>query len=78
MAGLQIELVLALLLDHPEVWSQRRFGDGLGVVVVVLLSFHEGLDVDRRDDPRLVTKSPQCPTDKMRAQAGFHANDARR
>jgi hypothetical protein len=28
-------------------------------------------------DPRLVTKSPQRPANKMRAQAGLHANHAR-
>jgi hypothetical protein len=54
MTRLQVELILALLLDKPQVRSQRRLGDGLGIVVVVLLPLQEGLDVDRRDDPWLV------------------------
>ena len=41
-------------LDEAQVRSQRRLGDGLGIVVIVLLSLHERFDVDRRDDPRLV------------------------
>jgi hypothetical protein len=48
-AGLQIELVLAFLLDHVQVRSQRCLGDRLGIVVVVLLPLHEGFNVDRRD-----------------------------
>jgi hypothetical protein len=28
-------------------------------------------------DPRLVSQCPEHSADKMRAQAGFHANDAR-
>src|SRR4051794_38763821 len=75
VAGLQIELVLALLLDQAQVRAQGRLGDCLGVVVVVLLPFQERFDVDRRDDPRLVPQGPQRPADKMRAQAGFHADD---
>src|SRR6516165_3288809 len=78
MASLQVQLILALLLDEPQVRTQRRFGDRLGIVVIVLLPLHERLDVDRRDDPRLVPQRAQCPADKMRAQAGFHADDARR
>jgi hypothetical protein len=77
MTYLQVELVLALLLDHTQVRPQRCLGDRLSIVVIVLLPLHEGFGVDRRDNPRLVTKSPQRPADKMRAQAGFHANDAR-
>jgi hypothetical protein len=38
MTGLQVELVLALLSDRAQVRSQRRLGDCLGIVVVVLLS----------------------------------------
>ena len=78
MTGLQIELILALLLDEAQVRAQRRLGDGLGIVVVVLLSLHERLDIDRRDDPRLVAQGAQGPADKVRAQARLHADDARR
>src|SRR4051812_29357927 len=48
------------------------------IVVVVLLSLQEGFDIDRWDDPRLVPQRAQPPTDKGRAQAGFHANNTGR
>ena len=56
VAGLQVELGLG---SSParQVRSQRRLGNCFGIVVVVLLPLHEGFDVDRRDDPRLVAKS---------------------
>src|SRR5215831_19650639 len=78
MASLQVQLILALLLDEPQVWPQRCFGNCLGIVVVVLLPFDEGLDVDRQDNPWLVPQRTQRPADKMRAQAGFHGDDASR
>jgi hypothetical protein len=43
VASLQVELILALLLDEPQVRPQRRFGNRLGIVVVVLLPFTKGL-----------------------------------
>ena len=78
MTGLQVELILAFLLNEPQIRPQRCFGDCLGIVVVVLLTLHEGFDVGRRDDPRLVAKTVECPTDKIRAQTGFYASDAGR
>src|SRR5215813_8707549 len=42
MTSLQVELVLALLLDHTQVRPQRCLGDRLGIVVIVLLPLHEG------------------------------------
>ena len=78
MTCLQVELILALLLDKPQIRSQRCLGDRLGIVVIVLLPLHERLDVDCRNDPRLVPQRAQHPADKMRAQASFHADDARR
>ena len=56
MQGLQVELILRLLLHDAQVGPQSRLGDGLGVVVVVLLALGERLDVDRRDDPRLMAE----------------------
>ena len=53
---LQVELVLALLLDEAQVRPHRRLSNGLGIVVIVLLSLNERLHVDCRDDPRLVTE----------------------
>jgi hypothetical protein len=78
MTRLQVELVLALLLDHAQVWPQRCLRNRFGVVVVVLLTLHEGLGVDRRDDPRLVSQRAQHAADKVRAQTGFHPDDTAR
>ena len=78
MTGLQIKLVLALFLNRAQLRPQRGLGDCLRIVVVVLLALHERSDVNRGDDPRLVAQSAEHSADKMRTQAGFHANDARR
>ena len=67
MTRLQVELVLALRLDEAQVRSQRRLGDGLGILVIVLLSLHERFDVDRRDDPRFVPQRAECPADEARS-----------
>src|SRR5262245_40973454 len=77
MTGLQIELVLAFLLHRTQVRPQRGLGNRLGIVVIVLLPFNERSDVDRWDDPRLVSQSAEHSADKMRAQTSFHANDTR-
>lgn len=64
--------------------TTRRFGrrgglcNGLGVVVVVLLSLHERLHIDRRDDPGLMAKLPQSTADKVHAETSLHADDAGR
>ena len=39
---LQIQLILGLLADQLQVGTQRSFGDGLGIVVVILLPLDEG------------------------------------
>src|SRR6516225_10455508 len=69
MEGLKIELVLCLLAHGAQVRSQRRLSNSLGVIVIVLLSLHERLHIDRRDDPRLVAQLTQGPADKMCAEA---------
>ena len=73
MAGLEIELLLRLLLYGLEIRPQRRFGNGLGVVVVVLLPLRERFDIVRWNDPGLKAKGAQTPADEMGAEAGFHA-----
>jgi len=77
MTRLQVELILALLLDNTQVRSQRRLADCLGIVVVVFLPLQERFDVDRWDDPWLVSQGAEHSADEVRAQAGFHADDAR-
>lgn len=56
MAGLQVELLPALLAHRAQVGSQGCLCGRFGVVVVVLLPLHEGLHVDRWSDARLVAK----------------------
>jgi hypothetical protein len=72
MTRLQVELILALLLDDTQVRSQRRLGNCLGIVVVVLLPLQERFDVNRRDDPRLVPQRAEHPADEVRAQTVIH------
>src|SRR6516165_7216030 len=78
MAGLQVELILRLLADNAQIRPQGRLGDGFGIVVIVLLPLDERLDVNCRNDPRLMSERPQRSADEMRAEARFHADDARR
>ena len=51
MQGLQIKLILCLLTNTTQIGAQRRFGDCLRIGGIVLLSLHERLHVDRRDEP---------------------------
>ena len=78
MAGLQVELILRLLAARAQVGAQSRLGDGLGIVVVVLLTLHERLDVDRRDDARRVPEPAQRAADEVGAEASLEPDDARR
>src|SRR5262245_39051016 len=75
VAGLQIQLLLALLPHRAQFGPQSRFCNSLGVVVVVLLALHERLHIDRRDDARLVTKLAKGTADEMGAEARLHADD---
>ena len=52
---LQVELILAFLPNKIQVGPQSSFGDGLGIVVVILLPLGEGLRVLCRDDARFKT-----------------------
>jgi hypothetical protein len=74
--GLQVQLILGLLADTMQIWPQNRLDDGLGVVVVVLLTLYEGAGVFGGNDPRLEPKLAQRPRHKVCAQARLHANDA--
>src|SRR5580704_8890862 len=53
MTGLQVELILALLLDEAQVRPQRCLGNRLGVVVIIFLPLHE-----RFDDAPMVLDGP--------------------
>ena len=78
MQRLQVQLILGLLADEFQVRAQRRLGDTFGIVVVVLLSLHEGLRVLSWNDPWLEIQFAQRTTDKVRAEARLHANYAAR
>ena len=77
MARLQVELLLTLLAHPAQVGAEGGFCDRLGVVVVVLLTLHEGLHIDRWNDARLVAEHAQGSADEMGAEARFHADDTR-
>ncbi len=77
MAGLQVELLLALLTHRPQVGAKGGFCDRLGIVVVVLLTLHERLHIVRWNDARLMAELAQSAADEMGAEARFHADDAR-
>src|SRR3984893_786126 len=74
MQGLHIQLVIRL--DRHE--THRRpcdsLSDRLGIDVVALVRFHVRLYILRRNQSHLVSLFPQCSAKKMRASAGFHAN----
>ena len=77
MAGLEVELILRFLAHAAQVRPQGCFSNRLSIVVIVLLPLHERLYIDRRDNLRLMTELPQGPADKVRAEAGFHADHTR-
>jgi hypothetical protein len=58
-------------LRRPKVGAQSRLYDGLGVVVVVLLPLHEGLDARSRNDARSVVRPTERAAYKVSAQASL-------
>src|SRR5258706_8260188 len=72
--GLQIQLVIGL--DRHE--AHRRpcdsLSDRLGIDIVALVRLHVGLHILRWSQPHLMSLFPQGSAKKMRASAGFHAN----
>src|SRR6476469_3028316 len=55
----------------------HRLSDGLGVAVVVLLPFAEGLHVLCRDQPNVMTKGRESATDVVCSRAGFDPHQTR-
>ena len=76
MECLQIELILAFLGNRRQVRPQGCFCNGLSIIVVILLSLDEGLYINGWDDTRFEPEFAQGSTDKMSAQARFHADNA--
>jgi hypothetical protein len=52
------------------------FADRLGIGRVVLVSLHEGLHIDRRNQPHLMAQRADLPRPMVRTGAGFHRDDA--
>lgn len=55
----------------------RRFDDGFGVGSIVLLPLHEGFNINRGDQPDLMTERGQFPRPMVGAAAGLHHDDGR-
>jgi hypothetical protein len=78
MQRLQVELVDGLGGDELHGRALHRLGDRLGIAEIVLLSLRIWAHVFRRHQPSVVAKRLQLATEMMRADAGLHADQARR
>src|SRR5207245_8881238 len=59
-------------------WALHGFGNRFGIIEVVLLSLAIGVDIFGRHQPGIVTKRCEFAAQMMCADAGFHADQARR
>src|SRR6185436_10001106 len=75
---LQIELVRRLSRNELHGWPLHSFGDRFSIAEVILLPFRIGADVFCWHQPGIVAKAIEFATEMMRANAGFHADQARR
>jgi hypothetical protein len=75
---LQVELFGCLGGDELHRGALNGFGDRLGVAEVVLLPLGIGTHVFCWHKPGIVTEHPEPATKMMCADAGFHADQARR
>ena len=78
MQRLQVELIGGLGRHEFHRRQLHRLGNRLRVAEVVLLSLRVGPHVLRRHQPGIVTERLELATEMMRANAGFHADQARR
>ena len=78
MQCLQVELIGGLGRHELHRWPLHRLGNRLGVAEVVLLSLRVGPHILRRHQPGIVTKRLKLAAEMMRANAGLHADQARR
>jgi hypothetical protein len=72
--GLKVQLVGDLGRDELHRRALHRFGNGLRVTEVVLLSLRIGPNVPRRHPPGIMAKHQEPAAEMVRADAGFHAN----
>jgi hypothetical protein len=75
---LQVKLIGRLGGDKLHRWALHRFSDRLGVAEIVFLPFGIRAHIFRRHQSRFVTEGLQLAAQEMCANAGLHANQARR
>jgi len=75
---LQIELLSGLGCYKAHGWPLHGFSNRLGVAVIVLVSFKEGLHVFGRHEPGIMPKCNQPAAQMMGANASLHADQAGR
>jgi class 3 adenylate cyclase len=78
MQRLQIQLLRGLGRHELHRRALHGFGNRFGIIEVVLLSLAIGADIFGRHQPGIVTKRCEFAAQMMCADAGFHANQARR
>ena len=78
MQRLQVQLIGGLRRHELHRRPLHRLGDRLGIAEVILLSLGIGTNILRRHQPGIVAKCPKFATEMMCADAGFHADQARR
>src|SRR6516225_1783998 len=78
MQCLQIELLGGLRCHELHCGTLHRLSNGFRVTAVVLLSLRVRVYILRRHQPSVMTKCLQLPTQMMRTDASFHADQARR
>ena len=73
---LQIKLIRGLRRHKLHRWTLHRLGDRLRIAKVILLSLGIGTNILRRHQPGIVAKAIKLAAEMMRADAGFHADQA--
>ena len=77
MQRLQIQLLRGLGRHELHRRALHGFGNRFGIIEVVLLSLAIGADIFGRHQPGIVTQRCEFAAQMMRADAGFHADQAR-
>src|SRR6202051_4109005 len=78
MQRLQIQLLRGLCRHELHRRALHGFGNRFGIIEVVLLSLAIGADIFGRHQPGIVTQRCEFAAQVMGADAGFHADQARR
>src|SRR5947207_10990553 len=78
MQRLQVQLLSGLGRHELHRRALHGFGNRVGIIEVVLLSLAIGADIFGRHQPGIVTKRCEFAAQVMGADAGFHADQARR